>query len=521
MIDFFSVSRRNTLGLALSSTASLAFAPTARASATQDFPQGVLISVRDLGARGDGRTDDTVAVQKAIDHAAALPDGGTVWFPPGRYAVRGLSCVNRNSASFHPVLRLLGAGPAVSSIVPQIEGAVLIDASGRSGFRLESLSIDSGTFLSRIGLLLARRTESPNCNASRIRDVRVEGAFSHAAVVSVAAESTVWSECYFNNSHLPAVNACFITSHSPRQAGLETGRIWIEGPNTDNNFFGCTFYAPYHGAHPVHLRGSAGAMFFGCTIIVGNAAETRLVSYLPYNGIFGGPVGWFGCHFEVFGQDGVVHFLDAPTGISYFQNMQCQGGSLVVAPGIAQVDFDRRNVARQPVLQNWRWQSPPAPPGADRNDFYAYLVEGCNIDARVAAKAGDIVALGAIKSSDVQANEVRTKQVVDMLLRLVSVGPPGAGTWPAGACIDNLNTVRGQPSGWRIAQGGGGTIAAKGGGQAENRLKAGQIVSYRGAPRPIWYVSAAGQVVLEGTSAPVSLDDVQEHAPSLFELPHL
>lgn len=43
------------------------------------------VDVRKFGARGDGRTIDTPAVNKAIDYAAAR-GGGTVYFPPGTYA---------------------------------------------------------------------------------------------------------------------------------------------------------------------------------------------------------------------------------------------------------------------------------------------------------------------------------------------------------------------------------------------------------------------------------------------------
>jgi len=53
---------------------------------------GVTVDVRAKGARGDGRSDDTAAIQAAID---ALPAaGGTVRVPPGNYMIdasRGLS----------------------------------------------------------------------------------------------------------------------------------------------------------------------------------------------------------------------------------------------------------------------------------------------------------------------------------------------------------------------------------------------------------------------------------------------
>lgn len=42
-----------------------------------------LYNVRDYGARGDGRTKDTAAIQKALD--AAARQGGTVLLPPGHY----------------------------------------------------------------------------------------------------------------------------------------------------------------------------------------------------------------------------------------------------------------------------------------------------------------------------------------------------------------------------------------------------------------------------------------------------
>lgn len=45
---------------------------------------GPRVNVRDLGAKGDGLTDDTEALEQALDQAAG---GGTVLLPPGAYAV--------------------------------------------------------------------------------------------------------------------------------------------------------------------------------------------------------------------------------------------------------------------------------------------------------------------------------------------------------------------------------------------------------------------------------------------------
>lgn len=54
------------------------------AGAATRTPTPVVVNVKDLGARGDGITDDTAAVQGAIDK------GGVTWFPAGDYSCRTL-----------------------------------------------------------------------------------------------------------------------------------------------------------------------------------------------------------------------------------------------------------------------------------------------------------------------------------------------------------------------------------------------------------------------------------------------
>jgi len=47
--------------------------------------KGASVNVLDFGATGDGSTDDTLAIQSAIDLASAT--GKTVYFPAGTYSV--------------------------------------------------------------------------------------------------------------------------------------------------------------------------------------------------------------------------------------------------------------------------------------------------------------------------------------------------------------------------------------------------------------------------------------------------
>lgn len=70
-------------------------------------PSGVL-DVRRFGAKGDGSTDDTVAIQAAVDAVPAT--GGVVFFPPGTYLVPNGAIVCSKPVTIR------GCGPATSSL---------------------------------------------------------------------------------------------------------------------------------------------------------------------------------------------------------------------------------------------------------------------------------------------------------------------------------------------------------------------------------------------------------------------
>ncbi|HEX7799786.1 MAG TPA: glycosyl hydrolase family 28-related protein, partial [Asticcacaulis sp.] len=55
-------------------------------------------------AAGDGRADDTAAIQAAIDAAAKSGAGGIVWLPSGRYRIT-------HSLFIRPAVRVFGVGP--------------------------------------------------------------------------------------------------------------------------------------------------------------------------------------------------------------------------------------------------------------------------------------------------------------------------------------------------------------------------------------------------------------------------
>jgi hypothetical protein len=107
-----------------------------------EMPVGA-ISAKDFGAKGDGKTDDSVALQRCID--AAKAQGKTAWIPPGVYlqstklVLDGVTC--------------RGAGMWHTQIVGTVEGTTW---GGNTGFelkgdgpRLMDLSIDSDSHTAR------------------------------------------------------------------------------------------------------------------------------------------------------------------------------------------------------------------------------------------------------------------------------------------------------------------------------------------------------------------------------------
>lgn len=80
-----------------------------------------IFSVKEFGAIGDGSTDDTGAIQSAIDKAAEK--GGRVYVPPGQYLVSGSLVVK-------PGVAVVGAATAPLYIKPLI-GSVVLATGGR------------------------------------------------------------------------------------------------------------------------------------------------------------------------------------------------------------------------------------------------------------------------------------------------------------------------------------------------------------------------------------------------------
>jgi pectate lyase-like protein len=116
-----------------------AYGKDAAPSADQQY------NVRDFGATGDGSTDDTEKLQRALD--AARTTGGIVFFPPGTYLTRRLTLYSRThlrgSGGDATVLKLApGANTAILESHRFAEESAARSNSGISSFSVRDLTLD-------------------------------------------------------------------------------------------------------------------------------------------------------------------------------------------------------------------------------------------------------------------------------------------------------------------------------------------------------------------------------------------
>ena len=94
-------------------------------------------NVLDFGAKGDGKTSDTKAIQDALDAAGKI--NGTVWFPPGVYRCHDLKVPPYVSLMADPVwiYRCENRGAVLE--LDSKEADCLLDITGAYAVRIRGL----------------------------------------------------------------------------------------------------------------------------------------------------------------------------------------------------------------------------------------------------------------------------------------------------------------------------------------------------------------------------------------------
>jgi hypothetical protein len=97
-------------------------------------------NVRHFGACGDGVTDDTAAIQRALD-AASEKGGGGVWLPPGNYAVSTLHLHSYTGLFAHPTWSYHSHGGTQLTLIDE-HASALLDLGGSVGTRVVGLGLN-------------------------------------------------------------------------------------------------------------------------------------------------------------------------------------------------------------------------------------------------------------------------------------------------------------------------------------------------------------------------------------------
>jgi hypothetical protein len=214
--------------------------------------KNTVISVRDYGAVGDGITDDTAAVQAAIDTATT---GGGIIFSRGIYKVSGLK-IKAHGVTLTGTAR---RGVRISRLANSGSGP-LIDVSGTASLdshikycSLENLTID-GDY--KPGTLL-RSYYADNLIFREVNFVHAQGnATDFVEVWDTSFEDCIWEDCgsvtepamLLRNSTPPGTfgfsndNTNQIHFHSCRWEGFRNGAVRLDGaangsPNLLNGIF--------------------------------------------------------------------------------------------------------------------------------------------------------------------------------------------------------------------------------------------------------------------------------------------
>jgi len=92
------------------------------AAIAQSAPSAV--NVQSMGAKADGATDDTAAIQAAIDKAAGLP----VYLPAGKYVVS--KPLTYHTRGYQPAIKIFGDGIMETQIIAKLQGGAVFDVDG-------------------------------------------------------------------------------------------------------------------------------------------------------------------------------------------------------------------------------------------------------------------------------------------------------------------------------------------------------------------------------------------------------
>ncbi len=224
-----------------------------------------VINVKAYGAKGDGQTDDTAAIQAAIDDAARLKDTGTdtynarqVYFPAGGYAISSLNLTKRHG------VKLVGEATPWSVRLyanKQTVSQPALDITG-SSMHIENMTIlgqnidgSRPSVLPSVGLLIASSniphrdaqgnivSRGGDSTAIGIQNVSILGYFDKSAGYIFGSNDNRFTHVSFQSWNDGAPALVITDNNSMGIASRHVDGIYQGNPYTSDQTF---TYAEFH-----------------------------------------------------------------------------------------------------------------------------------------------------------------------------------------------------------------------------------------------------------------------------------
>ncbi len=179
---------------------------------------GQLYNVKAFGAKGDGTTDDTTAIQAAI---AALPTDGVVFFPPGTYGISGTLTLGTSQHMAGPaVIKWIGSAPG--SLTDMLTVGNSLASSERQS--VDQLTFDGANTANLVGLHVL------NCHDGRFSRLTFQN-FNVGSDTALILEGNLsgvnCAENHFDHITMPVSGSAGTVVHGITLTGTSTSFVTV------------------------------------------------------------------------------------------------------------------------------------------------------------------------------------------------------------------------------------------------------------------------------------------------------